>query len=353
MPKHPTFSVCIPNFNYGSFLGRTLESVLDQTFTNFEVIVADNASTDHSVEVVKSFSDPRLRLIVNRYNVGFSPNLDRATEQAKGRHMILLSSDDLMRPNALARYAEILSALGDSERDRAVLTSAVELIDAEDHPFGVSYRKEGELFYREDTLTTELGLNRGLETTDGMEALKASLLAKNSPAVFLATCYPKVIYEAVEGYHNCQRMWPDSHFLNKILTADTKLVYVPETLFAYRIHNQNQLASEAKAGALKYQVDSYMHTVEFPEEVLEKLNLRRDSLKRVFVEKALMERGLQSMAAGSWVRALQCWSFGWASYPDLSWRFFKTWALGLLLLLGPLGKLVARVLYTRYLRKKN
>src|SRR5690349_10985865 len=73
-------SVCIPNFNYGRYLRAAIESVLGQSHQDFEIVIADNASTDDSVEVVESFRDPRIRLRRNRTNVGFAPNVDRTTE---------------------------------------------------------------------------------------------------------------------------------------------------------------------------------------------------------------------------------------------------------------------------------
>ena len=64
--NNPNFSICIPNYNYGKYIGDTLKSVLSQTYQNFEVIVVDNASTDDSLEVVKSFKDDRIKLFINK-----------------------------------------------------------------------------------------------------------------------------------------------------------------------------------------------------------------------------------------------------------------------------------------------
>src|SRR5512142_3007624 len=97
----PAFSICIPNFNYARYIGETIKSVLDQTYPNYEIVVVDNASTDNSVEIVRSFGSDRIRLFQNEYNVGFAPNLDRAAMRALHPYIIMLSSDDLMRPTAL------------------------------------------------------------------------------------------------------------------------------------------------------------------------------------------------------------------------------------------------------------
>ena len=87
------FSICIPNFNYGRYLGETIATVLSQDVADLEVCVSDNASTDDSREVVGQIADERLRLSVNPTNVGFAPNLDRAGSMATGKTMIMLSSD--------------------------------------------------------------------------------------------------------------------------------------------------------------------------------------------------------------------------------------------------------------------
>ena len=101
----PTFSVCIPNYNYARYVGETIRSVLDQTYPHFEVVVVDNASTDASLDVIRSFHDPRIRVFANRYNIGFAPNLQKATAYARNEYLNLLSADDVMRPDALERYA--------------------------------------------------------------------------------------------------------------------------------------------------------------------------------------------------------------------------------------------------------
>ena len=59
------FSVCIPNYNYEAFIERTIRSVLEQDYDDLEVVVADNASTDNSVEVVRSIDDPRVKIKVH------------------------------------------------------------------------------------------------------------------------------------------------------------------------------------------------------------------------------------------------------------------------------------------------
>ena len=108
-----TFSIAIPNFNYGKYIGATIQSVLDQREPAAEIYVSDNASTDDTVRVLEAIDDPVLRWHRNRRNVGFAGNIDRAVMPTTGTHVIVLSSDDLMLPDALATYRKLLDHLGD------------------------------------------------------------------------------------------------------------------------------------------------------------------------------------------------------------------------------------------------
>ena len=348
--------MCIPNYNYAHYIGKTIESVLAQTYDNFEIVIADNASTDESLDVIRAFGSDKIRIYENKYNVGFAPNIDKATAPARNDYVIVISSDDVMNPDALQTYARVIEGLGD-QAERAVLTSAIDVIDADGAITDVMYRPPGDLFYQSIPVAQAEDLTWAGQPVDrhpGSEALQRTLRAKDSPAVFLATCYSRKLYEQVEGYNSGYRMWPDGHFLNKVLSLpDTELVYVPERLFQYRVHSRNQLAGEAKQGALKYQVDAYLHTVEFPDDVLDRIGMRRGELVDVFIEKAVMERGLQAMAASNAERALKCLAFGFATYPRQAAFQPKTYALAGLIAMGPVGTKVAAGLYRWHRRRRD
>jgi glycosyltransferase involved in cell wall biosynthesis len=135
----PSYSICIPNFNHGRYIGETIESALRQTYASFEVVVVDNASTDDSVDVIRSFGPERVRLHQNPYNVGFAPNLDRAASKARNDFIIVLSSDDLMLPDALETYASVIRDWG-GRADQTLLGSAFEEIDGAGRVQGVRDR---------------------------------------------------------------------------------------------------------------------------------------------------------------------------------------------------------------------
>lgn len=104
----PLTSICVPAYNSGRFIGATLESILAQTHSDFEVIVTDDRSTDDTVSVVKRFTDPRIRLIENEVNLGMGQNWNKALSCANGKYVKLMGADDLIYPECIQRQVEVL-----------------------------------------------------------------------------------------------------------------------------------------------------------------------------------------------------------------------------------------------------
>ena len=99
----PVVSVLVTVFNRESFLAECLSSILASTWTNFEIIVVDDQSTDSSFEVAASFAelDPRIRLFRNESNLGDYPNRNRAASLAIGKYLKFLDADDVIYPQSL------------------------------------------------------------------------------------------------------------------------------------------------------------------------------------------------------------------------------------------------------------
>ena len=214
---------------------------MKQTYENYEIIVVDNASTDDSLTVIKSFNDSRIKVFENVYNIGFSPNLDRATERAEGDYIILLSSDDIMKEDALNDYNSIIN-LNKKYHPNIVIFAASDIIDGDDVIFGEKMQK---LLMSKIILIkniSPLNLNNGeYEIYDGHELLKGVLTSNFQPlGQFLTTCYSKELYMKIEGYNNTMRIFPDAHFSHKLAFQNPKLIYIKKNLFSYRIHNNSQ-----------------------------------------------------------------------------------------------------------------
>ena len=97
----PAVSVCIPTYNGERFISQAIESVLAQTFRDFELVVVDDASTDETLQRVSTFSDPRIRVIRNDRNLGLAGNWNKAVESCTAPIVKLLCHDDLLYPESL------------------------------------------------------------------------------------------------------------------------------------------------------------------------------------------------------------------------------------------------------------
>jgi glycosyltransferase involved in cell wall biosynthesis len=121
----PVISICIPCFNNEEFIVDTLESVLNQTFADFEVLVVDDKSTDKTVALIERYDDHRLRLIRNQKNLGLVSNWKKALSQAEGKYVKLLCGDDLLHPECLARQVALLEQPDNSSVILAVCNRTV------------------------------------------------------------------------------------------------------------------------------------------------------------------------------------------------------------------------------------
>ncbi|MEH2161398.1 MAG: glycosyltransferase family 2 protein [Nostoc sp.] len=100
---NPKVSVIIPAYNTEAYIAKALESALEQTLNDIEVIMVDDGSNEQTVEVAKSFTDKRLKIIVNQKNIGVSAARNRALIAAQGEWIAILDSDDWYDPKRLEK----------------------------------------------------------------------------------------------------------------------------------------------------------------------------------------------------------------------------------------------------------
>jgi glycosyltransferase involved in cell wall biosynthesis len=342
----PALSVMIPNYNYGRYIAETIRSVLAQAPADLEIVIADNASTDDSVAVVRRQADPRVRLEVNACNVGFAANLERVAAMARGRRMLLLSSDDRMAPGTIDAYARLERALGE-RASHAVWGSATTVIDADGRATG-RVDPDPKLWRGardEPQLTHAVGLP--VRSMPAAEMLRRALLLLRTPLPFATTCYAKVLHDAAGGYAGGRLVNPDKYFLWKLLGVADAIYTIDQPLFDYRVHDAGQGAQEQRSGALKHLTDQYISTFNLPEAVLARAGLDRDALAAAFIEQDIALRGLVALARGQRTTARRGVHFGIAAYPRLARSNPKLWALRVLLALGPAGTHIARAVRER------
>jgi len=114
-------SVIVPAYNQGHYVGEAIQSVLDQTYQDFEIIVVDDGSTDKTAEVTKSFSDPRVHYIYQE-NRGLSGARNTGIRHSAGIYLTFLDSDDLFLPEKLEL---LVACLGDNSEIGLVAGQAI------------------------------------------------------------------------------------------------------------------------------------------------------------------------------------------------------------------------------------
>jgi glycosyltransferase involved in cell wall biosynthesis len=101
----PAISVLIPLYNAEKFIAQAIESVLDQTFTDFEIIIVDNCSTDRSITIARNYeSDKRVKIFQNSENIGAVRNWNQCMLYASGEYLKFLFADDYLKTNALEEF---------------------------------------------------------------------------------------------------------------------------------------------------------------------------------------------------------------------------------------------------------
>ena len=105
-------SIIMPSYNTAKFIGQSITTVLNQTYTILELIIVDDCSTDNTDEVVSAFTDERIRYIKNEKNSGAAVSRNRALKEATGRWIAFLDSDDLWEEDKIEKQVKFMEENG-------------------------------------------------------------------------------------------------------------------------------------------------------------------------------------------------------------------------------------------------
>ncbi|MFN8713360.1 MAG: glycosyltransferase family 2 protein, partial [Bacteroidota bacterium] len=216
----PTVTVVLPVYNAARFLAQTIESILAQTFTDFELLVINDGSSDASMDVVRRFQDKRIRIVENPKNMGVIETRNRGAELSRGRYSALMDADDLAHPNRLEKQLRFL----EDNPQVDVVASLVELINTDGEVTG--------------TWSTDR------ETLDEV-AIRFMMPRTNciaQPSVMIRTNVLRAFL-----YNPVQHGAEDYDLFLRILAARKRIAKIPETLLQYRIH-PSSLTAHYKAG---------------------------------------------------------------------------------------------------------
>ena len=153
LPSPPPVSLGLPVYNGEQFLAETLDSILAQTFPDFELLISDNASTDQTEEICREYMarDRRIRYSRNAENLGSAQNFNRVFELTRGAYFAWIGYDDPIAPTFVERCVEVL----DRHSEVVLCFARTSPIDDSGHPYRV-----GALLARNYTLRPQLNSHR-------------------------------------------------------------------------------------------------------------------------------------------------------------------------------------------------
>ena len=209
----PLVSFVILSYNYEGHIRRTLRSVFDQTFTDFEVVIVDDASSDGSLESIRSFHDRRIRLIVNPTNLGGSASFNLGVEAARGTWIVNLDADDWIAPEKVAKQ------LAAAERDHSlsVIGTWVNVVDESGQPHPLAGEVESHLnqAHHLNSVRTWVGQN---------------------PLCRSSTMVRRSLYREIGGSDPAMVRAPDYELWTRALSRGYRFDLLPEALTYYRLH---------------------------------------------------------------------------------------------------------------------
>ena len=112
--RHPKVTVFIPVYNRERYVGAAIDSIFAQSFSDYELLLIDDGSTDRSLEVMRAYTaDPRLRVVCNERNLGIPRTRNKGLQLARGEYIAMLDSDDLAHPKRLEKQVAFLDRHSD------------------------------------------------------------------------------------------------------------------------------------------------------------------------------------------------------------------------------------------------
>lgn len=212
----PKVSVCIPVYNCEKFVGAAVESVLAQTYKDFELLVLDNCSTDRTPEILAGYSDARIRVRRNKETLDYEDNWNEAIRGAAGDYIKVLCADDLLYPDCLERQVRAIGQDGVS-----LVCSGRDVINP-----------DGKVLMRRNFASKEMFL-------DGRSAVRRSMrsgtntLGEPAAVLFKRSALEQAgVFSAEFPYVIDLNLW-----MRLLLTGG--LYSIPESLCAFRVSNDS------------------------------------------------------------------------------------------------------------------
>lgn len=233
--RTPLLSVTVLNYNYGHYLPGCLDSILKQSFKDFEVILINDKSTDNSLEIIKPYlADPRVRLVDHQENQGFVKSLIEGAELSCGKYITVISADDwVVDTTAFEKQIAVM----EQDAEIAFVYSAYHhYVDEQTWESTWQGAKAGYLL-------------------PGLEAFNKLVI--NPFLLHTGTVIRKTAYEKVGGYDRSTRYLVDTRMWLSLCHVG-KVAYIDDALYAYRRHGGNM---SRNAKALRREIAEVLNTI--------------------------------------------------------------------------------------------
>lgn len=221
----PKISVCIPTYNYGRYISQAMESVLCQSFTDFELLVVDDCSNDSTDEVVRRYArqDSRIRYIRHQTNLGMVQNWNYCLRQANGKYIKFMFGDDFFV--SVQSLEKMLSAI-ESDESISLVSSARMVVNDK------------------SVKTNEWGYCGQDIIVSGFDVICQCLL-KNDNLIGEPTAVMFKATQSLRGFNQQYRQIVDLEMWFHLLEQG-RYAFLAEPLCAFRIHDQQQTAKVGK-----------------------------------------------------------------------------------------------------------
>ena len=240
--KPPQITVAMPVYNGEGYVHLAIQSVLNQTYPDFELLIVDNCSTDQTLEVVRTFSDQRIRLHINPTNLGMVGNWNKSIELATGEYIKFLSHDDLLDSTCLEE--QINGFFQHEQENIGIVTCKKRVINESGNKVmpGLGLRGQSRLISGHIATRKSIRSGRNIIGEPSVVLVKTSAL------------------KAV-GQFELPEFTPDIKMWFKIL-QQYDLYFIDKTLASYRISGQSTSSSVAKTQGSQFVllIDEIMKT---------------------------------------------------------------------------------------------
>jgi hypothetical protein len=227
--QRPLVTVTIPMYNNARFIAETIQSVLSQTFSDLELLIYDDHSTDGSYEIAASFSDSRIRLFRNLENLGPERNWNKAISDVRGKYVKLVCGDDILYPECLEKQISAFEEPGNS--GVSLVSCQRTIIDP-----------EGKVLIRKVNFV-DGGRKEPVEVIRKMIRMGTNIIGEPVCGLYPAELIPWCGYSAVVPYTIDLDFW-----MQTLRHGD--LFVIDEPLCAFRI---SDLSWSSRIGDMRYQ----------------------------------------------------------------------------------------------------